>query len=69
MCSLLFIASKNDSFEINDSKDSGKPTTRLLIATFQQMKNPYQILIIPLTMWSGFEQGIFDDLRFKNKIY
>jgi hypothetical protein len=29
----------------------------LLIATFKQMKNPYQILIIPLTIWSGFEQA------------
>ncbi len=25
----------------------------MLIATFRQAKKPYQILIIPLTMWSG----------------
>lgn len=23
------------------------------------MKNPYQLLIIPLTFWSGMEQGFF----------
>ena len=23
------------------------------------MKKPYQILVIPLTIWSGFEQGFF----------
>lgn len=27
---------------------------KLLIATFTQAKNPYQILIIPLTMFTGF---------------
>lgn len=26
---------------------------RMLIDTFQQMKNPYQLLIIPLTIWTG----------------
>ena len=31
----------------------------LLIATFRHLKNPFQILLIPLTMWSGFEQGFF----------
>lgn len=36
---------------------SGKTGVKLLLATFQHMKNPYQILIIPLTLWSGFEQA------------
>ncbi len=31
----------------------------LLLATFNHLKNPYQILIIPLTFWSGIEQGFF----------
>ncbi|ODN04684.1 UNC93-like protein [Orchesella cincta] len=31
----------------------------LLIATFRHMRKPYQILIIPLTIWSGMEQGFF----------
>jgi len=38
------------------SKLSGK---RLLSATFRQMMNPIQIVIIPLTIWSGMEQGFF----------
>ena len=29
----------------------GKTGWRLLAATFQHMRNPYQILIIPLTLW------------------
>lgn len=31
----------------------------LLAATFRHMKNPYQLLMIPLTIWSGMEQGFF----------
>lgn len=36
------------------SKLTGK---KLLIATFKQMTKPNQILMIPLTIWSGLEQG------------
>lgn len=36
---------------------SNKSSKQLLVATFQHMKNPYQMLIIPLTLWSGFEQA------------
>ncbi|CAG0879668.1 unnamed protein product [Cyprideis torosa] len=32
---------------------------RLLIATFLHLRNPYQLLILPLTLWSGVEQGYF----------
>lgn len=32
---------------------------QLLVATFSHMKKPYQVLIIPLTFWSGVEQGFF----------
>ncbi len=47
-------------FEISDD-DEKEPLTGfgLLIATFRHLKNPFQILLIPLTMWSGFEQGFF----------
>lgn len=31
----------------------------LLVATFRHMAHPYQLLIIPLTLWSGFEQAFF----------
>ncbi|CAG0883173.1 unnamed protein product [Cyprideis torosa] len=30
-----------------------------LLATFRHMKHPFQLLVIPLTMWSGVEQGYF----------
>jgi len=32
---------------------------QLLIATFRHMLKPYQLLILPLTIWSGAEQGFF----------
>ena len=32
---------------------------QLLVATFKHMKKPYQLLIVPLTIWSGLEQGFF----------
>lgn len=37
----------------------GKSEIQLLIATFNHMRHPYQLLIIPLTIWSGVEQGFF----------
>eukprot|EP00397_Hematodinium_sp_SG-2012_P021074 GEMP01021748.1.p1 GENE.GEMP01021748.1~~GEMP01021748.1.p1 ORF type:complete len:488 (+),score=105.76 GEMP01021748.1:182-1645(+) len=40
-----------------DTKDL--PSTSLLVATFSHMKQPTQLLIIPLTLWSGLEQGFF----------
>ena len=44
-----------------DERQEGKPTLsgkELLVATFRHMKKK-QILIIPLTFWSGIEQGFF----------
>jgi len=32
---------------------------QLLVATFKHMAKPYQGLILPLTIWSGVEQGFF----------
>ncbi|ODM95223.1 UNC93-like protein [Orchesella cincta] len=40
----------------SSSKLEGKD---LLVATFKHMTKPYQILMIPLTIWSGMEQGFF----------
>ena len=42
-----------------EGSGSGKSGLSLLVATFQHLKKPYQVLIIPLTMWSGVEQGFF----------
>ncbi|KAI9554119.1 hypothetical protein GHT06_019391 [Daphnia sinensis] len=43
--------------EARQGSSTGKTGVELLLATFQHMKNPYQLLIIPLTLWSGFEQA------------
>lgn len=40
-----------------EGSSSGKSGKQLLVATFKHMQNPYQMLIIPLTLWSGFEQA------------
>ncbi|KAK4316099.1 hypothetical protein Pmani_012743 [Petrolisthes manimaculis] len=36
---------------------TGKSGCELLVATFSHMRHPYQLLVIPLTMWSGVEQA------------
>ena len=40
----------------NKDKKSG---FELVVATFLHLKKPYQLLILPLTIWSGMEQGFF----------
>ena len=47
---------RTDSSGMN--KDD-KSNLTLLMATFKHMTKPYQLLIIPLTIWSGLEQGFF----------
>lgn len=45
-----------------DERNEEKPKltgVQLLLATFRHMKNPYQILLIPITFWSGIEQSFF----------
>ncbi|CAL4147769.1 unnamed protein product, partial [Meganyctiphanes norvegica] len=45
-----------------DTTASTKPrksNLQLIVNTFNQMRHPYQILIIPLTMWTGIAQGFF----------
>ena len=60
ICSLIFYwASINrfsDSEEPEDSPETGK---QLLIATGRQMKNIKQLLLLPITIWSGLQQGFF----------
>jgi len=42
----------------SDGKKKDKLSgSQLLVATFKHMKKPYQLLVIPLTLWSGVEQG------------
>ncbi|XP_071528811.1 UNC93-like protein [Panulirus ornatus] len=45
-------------FKLTDGiSDGGKSSLQLLVATFNHMRHPYQLLIIPLTIWSGVEQA------------
>ncbi|XP_066987255.1 UNC93-like protein [Macrobrachium rosenbergii] len=40
-----------------EGSSTGKSGWELLVATFNHMRHPYQLLIIPLTVWSGVEQA------------
>jgi len=42
---------------VSGPTSSGEGGCGLLVATFGHMRHPYQLLLIPLTMWSGLEQG------------
>lgn len=50
-----FLRNGKDDVSGVDSKSD----LQLFIATFNHMRHPYQLLIIPLTIWSGVEQGFF----------
>ncbi|XP_066987251.1 LOW QUALITY PROTEIN: protein unc-93 homolog A-like [Macrobrachium rosenbergii] len=41
----------------SDSSEESESSLKLLVATFNHMRHPYQLLIIPLTIWSGIEQA------------
>ena len=48
-------------FVKNEGEEVGKKSGRqLLISTFNHMKKKEQLLIIPITFWSGIEQGFFN---------
>ncbi|CAL4066106.1 unnamed protein product, partial [Meganyctiphanes norvegica] len=44
-------------FCTEETSNSNKTGLQLVVATFNLMRNPYQLLIIPLTIWSGLEQA------------
>ena len=47
-------------FVENEGEEVGKKSGgELLVATFRHMKKREQLLIIPITFWSGIEQGFF----------
>ncbi|XP_043202638.1 UNC93-like protein [Amphibalanus amphitrite] len=48
---------KLDRYGEKERASADTPPLQLLLATFTHMKKPYQLLVIPLTMWSGFEQA------------
>lgn len=65
ICALLssviigFLVDPLSKYGENDRQGSsdGKSGLQLLVATFLHMRHPYQLLIIPLTIWSGVEQA------------
>jgi len=64
LCAALILAIFLDPltrFGEEDRQSNGKKLSgvQLLVATFRHMKNKKQVLIIPLTIWSGIEQGFF----------
>ncbi|XP_069973442.1 UNC93-like protein [Penaeus vannamei] len=40
-----------------DATEDGESTLQLLAKTFSHIRHPYQVFIIPITIWSGLEQG------------
>ena len=51
-------SSSNESEEV-DNQEESQSSLQLLVATFKQMRKKDQLLLIPLTLWSGLEQGFF----------
>merc|ERR1711936_1566305 len=50
---------ENDRSGSDGKKKDKLSGLQLLVATFKHMLKPYQLLVIPLTFWSGVEQGFF----------
>ena len=42
-----------------EGEGEGRPGCWLLVATVRQLKDRRQLLLVPLTFWSGLEQGFF----------
>ena len=55
----MFRYGEGDRADSSGQKKEDKSNLTLFIATFKHMSKPYQLLIIPLTIWSGLEQGFF----------
>ena len=45
--------------KVNESEEKKAGCCELIIATGKQMRRKKQLLLIPLTIWSGLEQGFF----------
>ncbi len=54
---LVFLVDPTPIEEMKSSRGNGKSSGQMLIATFNQLKDPYQLLIIPLTLWAGFDRA------------
>ena len=58
---VAFFVDPLSRFDTTDERRDRTPSTglQLLVATFRHMKKKEQILVIPITFWSGIEQGFF----------
>ena len=57
----LFVDPLSRFGETDEKKDKVKLSGKqLLVATFKHMRKKEQMLIIPITIWSGIEQGFFN---------
>lgn len=54
----------------SDALKESRSGKGMLMATFRQLKNPSQLLVIPLTLWTGFETAFWSsDFTYVNNIY
>jgi len=53
---LVFLSRR---FGLEQSEEEGLRGWKVLLATVSNWKDPAQLLIIPLTIYSGLEQGFF----------
>ena len=58
---VAFFVDPLSRFDTTDERKERTASTglQLLVATFRHMKKKEQILVIPITFWSGIEQGFF----------
>ena len=57
---IFFLLDKYEQIGLTDSskkKNENKSPIDLLVNTVKHLRNKKQLLIIPLTLWSGFEQA------------
>jgi hypothetical protein len=59
VCLIFFLLDNYDKIGLNDNQQrkENKSPINLLVNTLKHIKNKNQLLIIPLTLYSGFEQA------------
>ena len=56
---VIFVDGNPTSLPPEAVSRSSRSAWKMLIATFRHLRNPNQILIIPFTLWTGFEGAFF----------
>ncbi len=67
--SIVLLFTLLDNYTRKSSADTTSKgfSVSLLVITVKHLKNKYQLLIIPLTLWSGFEQAFLSAGKDKKK--